>query len=72
MTGRVIVRHRRLSSIIEPSNPAVDAVIRRLVPAKGREHDPASGELLIHGSRVAALLVALRERGIEVDEEGRP
>lgn len=37
--GRVVVRHRRFVSVVEPSTPALGALVRRLVPAIGREAD---------------------------------
>jgi hypothetical protein len=70
MTGSVHVRHLRFAAELRPSSPAVAELIKRLVPKAGREPGTTTGSVLVHGSRVPALLDALRHRGVQVVEVG--
>lgn len=62
----VTVRNREFASEFATEDPAVNGLIRRTVPAVGREWLHESRTWLIYSSRVPTLLAALQAAEIDV------
>ena len=66
-TSTVTIRTGRFSARITAADRRTNALIKRSVPAAHREFDPVADEFVIYGSKLGALVVALRSAGIDVE-----
>lgn len=60
-----IVRHH-VSAMVTTSGPETDRILRRAVPARGREFDTITRRWIVYASHLGRLVDALAAAGIEV------
>lgn len=63
-----IRRWAAVSAMLSTTSPAAEKIIRRAVPRRGRDYQPATGSWVVFGSHLSRLVGALTAAGVEVVE----